>query len=252
MLSLLFWIFFTSLLALSLLSYGYTFAEAFYLSLLFVPGIVVSRFAVSHIDSSTVSINSNADWIDDDDEQIIQTVWHRAIWVLLLILVIECFLILTGHFILMQFSKVYLSIKIPLLNPILIVLVTFSGYAGSFFFDAFSKCLFEEKSQSISFVSNRKKVVVDTLEILYIESRDTEVWVHASGQRKWRNKTRISQWETSLGDSFCRIHRSFLVNIKYISSISEVGDSLSLVDGTELPISLKYRNRVAVLMNCDE
>jgi len=47
-----------------------------------------------------------------------------------------------------------------------------------------------------------------------------EVYVHATDDRVFRNKTNISRWEALLGADFVRIHRSFLVNSKKVDKVT--------------------------------
>ena len=57
-------------------------------------------------------------------------------------------------------------------------------------------------ARSISFVSDRRKITLDPAEISYVESNDSEVWIHTAGGLAYRTKTRISQWETQLDSRF--------------------------------------------------
>jgi DNA-binding LytR/AlgR family response regulator len=84
-------------------------------------------------------------------------------------------------------------------------------------------------------------------EIIYVESRDTEVWVYATEGRHYRNKTGISQWENLLGEDFIRVHRSFVVMKESIQDTLSV--SLTLEDGTSIPVSRKYREAVSMLFS---
>ncbi|MBO7070735.1 MAG: LytTR family transcriptional regulator DNA-binding domain-containing protein, partial [Bacteroidales bacterium] len=92
--------------------------------------------------------------------------------------------------------------------------------------------------RQITFFSDRKSVTLSLDEIAYIESNDTEVSIVTREGRSYRNKTGISQWENLLGETFVRIHRSYLVNR---ACITEIGTDTLLAAGTELPISRKYR-----------
>lgn len=91
---------------------------------------------------------------------------------------------------------------------------------------------------SISFVSDRRKITLDPAEILYVESNDSEVWIHTAEGGAYRTKTRISQWETQLDSRFLRIHRSFIVNTARLDRCCpghvEIG-------GMTIEISRKYR-----------
>lgn len=84
----------------------------------------------------------------------------------------------------------------------------------------------------------RKKVTLLPSEIVYVESCDTEVIVHASDGRALHNRTSISQWEALLGPGFIRIHRAFLVNCNHVESYSQ--DTVK-VGEESLPVSRKYQ-----------
>ena len=93
----------------------------------------------------------------------------------------------------------------------------------------------------ITFYSVYKKISLKKEDILYIESRDSEVWIYARDGQQYRNRTGISQWEDVLGPGFVRIHRSYLVNQTYASVSSP---ECVCVAGKELPISRKYKDGV--------
>ena len=93
----------------------------------------------------------------------------------------------------------------------------------------------------VTFNSGYKKVSLRKEDILYIESRDAEVWIYARDGRQYRNRTGISQWEDVLGPGFVRIHRAFLVNRAEMKVLSS--ESVS-VAGKELPVSRKYKESV--------
>lgn len=93
----------------------------------------------------------------------------------------------------------------------------------------------------VTFNSGYKKVSLRKEDILYIESRDAEVWIYARDGRQYRNRTGISQWEDVLGPDFVRIHRAFLVNRMEMKVLSS--ESVS-VAGKELPVSRKYKDSV--------
>lgn len=96
----------------------------------------------------------------------------------------------------------------------------------------------------ITFTSDYKKVSLPKADILYVESRDSEVWIHARSGQTYRNKTSITQWENLLGTEFIRIHRAFLVN--RADAILSAPDTVT-VEGKELPVSRKYKEEVSQL-----
>ena len=96
--------------------------------------------------------------------------------------------------------------------------------------------------ETISFVSDRRKVSLNVDDIVYVESNDRDVYIHASDGATYRNKTPISQWENTLGEKFIRTHRAFLVNAGYIGGIE---DESVCVKDEKIPVSRKYKDEVS-------
>jgi DNA-binding LytR/AlgR family response regulator len=114
--------------------------------------------------------------------------------------------------------------------------------AGDYIVGQFlSKHITEDIPQSITFTSDRQSTTLLINEIMYIESNDTEVWIHATEGRKYRNKTSITSWENLLGHGFIRTHRSFLANRSYCTAAEK--DSI-LIGDERIPISRKYKDSV--------
>ena len=97
----------------------------------------------------------------------------------------------------------------------------------------------------ISFTSDYKKVSLKKEDILYIESRDSEVLVFSRDGSMYRNRTGISQWENLLGPGFLRIHRSFLVNL---ADATLVSPDLVSIGGQSIPVSRKYKENVKAVL----
>lgn len=96
-------------------------------------------------------------------------------------------------------------------------------------------------NRPITFTSDYKKVSLPKEDILFVESRDSEVWIHARSGHSYRNKTSITQWKNLLGTDFVRIHRAFLVN--RADAALTAPDTVT-VAGKELPVSRKYKDDV--------
>ena len=112
---------------------------------------------------------------------------------------------------------------------------------GDYFIGRMIEQRLPEAEETITFTSDRQPVTLQRQEILYVESCDTETWVHASDGRSYRNKRPISVWANLLGKDFLRIHRSFLVRISACQG--REGENIILGD-LHLPISRKYKNEV--------
>jgi hypothetical protein len=99
-----------------------------------------------------------------------------------------------------------------------------------------------DKSRFIEFTSDRKKVSLEIESIIYIESKDDEVWVRTLTDTSYRTKMNISNWEMALDSRFVRIHRSYLVNKAHISKITPT--KLWICDKS-LEVSRKYRDKIS-------
>ena len=97
----------------------------------------------------------------------------------------------------------------------------------------------------ITFSSEHRKISLKKEDILYVESRDSEVWIMARDGQAYRNRNGITQWENLLGDGFLRIHRAFLVNVAETELSSP---DVVVVADKELPVSRKYKESVKVLI----
>ena len=129
-----------------------------------------------------------------------------------------------------------------LTNPVFVAIILTALAAGSYFFEAWLDRKYPEAPAPITFTSDRKPVTLPLAEILYVESNDDITIVVATGDRRFRNKTPISQWEAILSPRFVRVHRSYLVNRAAITRIDV--DLLYLGDDIQLPVSRKYRDSV--------
>ena len=103
-------------------------------------------------------------------------------------------------------------------------------------------------TKPITFFSGYRKVSLYRDDILYIESRDSEVWIMAKDGQSYRNRNGISQWENLLGEGFLRIHRAFLVNVSHATLSTP--DTV-LVDGKELPVSRKNKETVKAVLGSE-
>ena len=132
------------------------------------------------------------------------------------------------------------------LNPVFLSLIMTVVAYGDYLLSEYLKKNNNNLPQSITFTSDYRKVTLDLSEIMYIESRDREVWVYASDNRTFRNKTPISQWQNILETGFVRIHRAYLINASYVTSYNS--EEVNLNSAT-LPISRKNKEEVIKNLN---
>ncbi len=229
--SVLYWIIAVLLISAVLSSLKYEFPDAFFISLMLVPGCIVMKFVLP-----TVSFSSFKKGLAD------------IFFISAAVMVTELLFLFCTHIAVLGLSEIYnghANIPSMLINPAFIAIAMAFITGGDYLLSRYLKKAFSDAQTPIVFTSDYKKVSLNPSEILYVESRDTEVWVCAADGRKFRNKTGITQWENLLGEDFIRVHRSFVVRKESIHEISF--DSLTLSDGTSIPVSRKYRETVSSL-----
>ncbi len=138
----------------------------------------------------------------------------------------------------------YERVNVPelLTNPIFITII-FALYSLPLLTLRFiKKGAKDEEGRTVEFTSNRKRVKLLISEITYVESRDTEVFLHCIGGEELASRTNITSWSEELGKGFVRIHRAFLVNSRHIQHVTQ--SEVILFSGERLSISRTYRQRV--------
>lgn len=95
------------------------------------------------------------------------------------------------------------------------------------------------------------KSIVSIDEILYLQGLDNLTMVYMTKNKKIMVSKTLKHFEEILQEDFFRIHKSFLVNLKFASKIlSRETLFLELNDGTQLPISRRnYKPLNDVLKN---
>ena len=83
-------------------------------------------------------------------------------------------------------------------------------------------------------------------DIVYIESCDHYVMYHLNNSHKIiKAREKLTELENRLGyKSFVRIHKKYLVNLRYVFNIDLTGEAVILKDKNELPVSRNYKHNV--------
>ena len=210
------------LLATVMVSLGYRFAQALMLATMFLPVLLAMKYFLPQINM---------------ERRLNNIIGVACLFLSFLVMVY--LLLMLCHSWMMSYEDQMPSV---LLNPVFLVLILTILFVVD---TAIGKQLdkhCDKMPSSITFISERKNVTLLTEQILYVESNDTETWVHTLDGERYRNKTSISQWEQILEDGFLRIHRSFLVNTQ---QISQVNNDCIMLGEISIPISRKYKEVVA-------
>ena len=223
-----FWIAAVVLIAVLIMSMGFSFPEALLIGVLFLPGVLAARYFLSKI-----SFKSRKAGLLD------------ALFLILAVMVAETALVVLANISIIQMRDIFLltyeGYPKMLFNPVFIGMILTLFIVGDTALSRYLGKRFPSKQTPLHFVSDRRTISLLKDEILYIESNDTEVTVYATQGRSFRNKTAIGQWENLLGNEFLRIHRSYLVNTAKAEFVNS--DTVS-VEGTRLPVSRKYKDIV--------
>ncbi len=218
-------IFLTSVLLTSL---DYNLGEAVLMSLSFLPASLALCFFLPIVERGR-----------NGKKRILDT-----IYVILGVMVMTFLLIYVWQlvFITLIYQEEYTSWTLPaiLANPVFVAAILAILAYGNYLLVKWLDKKYPT-DRPVSFTSDYKKVSLKKEDILYVESRDSEVWIVARDGRQYRNKTGISQWENLLGPGFLRVHRSFLVNV---SDAALTAPDLISVGGQEIPVSRKYKESV--------
>lgn len=242
------------LLAVLLCSMGYRMAEALMLSTSLLPVAIIFRQMIARVNFSAKRLE----------------VARSLFFILLIVLTMAFLAVHIAQAIILfdyrQMSDTELIVPPLLLNPVflltILTLMIIGDYGlgrilGKRLPEAEETITFASDLQStkpkaqengssitnepITFISNRQSMTLTKQEILYVESCDTEVWIHTTDGRRFRNKTPISSWERLLGPEYLRIHRSYLVRLSACTGIEH--DNVIIGDD-RLPVSRKYKEAV--------
>lgn len=217
----LWWMVSTLLTALVFGAMGYAYDQAILLTVFFLPGLLALRYFVPQL-----SLGKRPGEL------------LNAVYLVAAVVAIEYLALIFGHRV--AFDTLPDTLPGAVFHPLFILLLI-----AVFIVPERLIARYLEQRQpyddTLSFISERRRITLDPGEIRYIESNDDEVWIHTAAGEAYRTKTRISQWEAQLDRRFMRVHRSWIVNTE---RIDEYRPTRLRIGTTEIEISRKYREEV--------
>ena len=223
-----YWIAAILVTSLILLSLDYNWGQALMMSVMFLPSALALSYFLPKVDGNKGRTRRILDTI-----YIIMGVMAMAF--LFIFLFQYLFVSSTGPYGFREWS-----LPSMLLNPVFIAAILALLAYGHYLLAIWLEKRYPS-TKPIVFSSEHRKVPLKKEDILYIESRDSEVLIVARDGQTYRNRNGITQWENLLGAGFLRIHRAFLVNINEATLTSP---ETVTVAGKELPVSRKYKDIV--------
>lgn len=227
-----YWVVSILLVAILLSSLGYRFVEALFIGTMFLPGALAAKYFFPKVEYRNRRAGVK-----------------NTVYIVLGILVAEMLLFLLAHYYVTMYRKnisEWTVLPEILTNPIFIAMILTMLATGCYFFESWLNRKRPTPPAPVTFTSFRKPVTLRREEILYVESNDNATTVVATDGRRFKNITPISQWEATLKPQFIRVHRSYLVNKDAVTGVDV--DLLNIGD-IQLPISRKYKDRVAELFS---
>ena len=214
------------LIALLLVSLGYTLSEALLLGVMFLPGLFAIRYFLPQISFAERR----------------RGVLHLLSLTAAVLTMEYVALMLTNFYLRYNASVWRYDITMPelLQNPLFILLLLAAFTLPVFWLKRLLKPQ-SPRDRYTEFISDRRRIRLETAQIVYLESNDSEVWIHTAAGESFRTKTKISQWEAQLDDRFLRIHRSYIVNAERVA-LRTAGTVV--VGNRTLEVSRKYRDTV--------
>lgn len=223
-----YWLAAIVLTALLLTSLNYDLGKAVLMSLSFLPAAMALSFFLPKVERNS-----------QGKKRVLDT-----IYIILGVMLMTFFFIFVWQWVFISIGGLsrwtVWSIPSMLSNPVFVAAVLAILAYGYYLLEKWLEKKYPSE-RPITFTSDYKKVSLMKEDILYVESRDSEVLIITRDGHQYRNRTGIGQWENLLGPKFLRVHRSFLVNTADASLLSP--DSVS-IGGHSIPISRKYKDSV--------
>lgn len=95
----------------------------------------------------------------------------------------------------------------------------------------------KENSKKIAVNTHQGTYYMDTCDIIFLEASSMYCVIHTKNDQIVVSKP-LGDFEETVGDKFFRVHRSYLVNTKFIKKLSvSDGNELELTNGKKIPVS---------------
>ena len=104
----------------------------------------------------------------------------------------------------------------------------------------------EDSSNNKIFITDHDRYrIIDCMNVFYLETQDNYTYIHL-GDQKVLSSYSIGKFENSLPEYMFRCHRSFIVNVHYIQSVSRgAGGEIKMKNGRSIPVA--YRRKSTLL-----
>ena len=209
----------TLLLAIIFTSLEYSFGEAFFLGSFFMPGAFLLKYFMPQLSFSNKGDVANLFYLFSS------------------VVILTFLFVVVFHMAVLKIGDLQMMLLNPVFILFMLILIVIGDHCKQKVYDKYLGRI----PESVSFVSERRKITLLVSDIVYIESNDRDVYIHTNNKVLFRNKTPISQWERVLGEQFIRTHRAFLLNKTYVAAVK---NDFIRVEDENIPVSRKYKKAV--------
>lgn len=103
----------------------------------------------------------------------------------------------------------------------------------------------DQAKETIFVSQGHRRIKVELDKVKYVESFKDYITIHHTN-RSIRIKENIGAFEKKLNQSFLRIHRSYIINLAYLTGYTKLDVE---INEQELPIGSSYREKVLSFLN---
>ena len=218
-------------IALILVSFDYTFTHALFMGSLYLPALLCLRIMIPQVDFTNK----------------IEGV-RNSLFIAIGVIVLTTLLMLLANIEATAYPTCH--VHDVMINPIFIALILTAISLPQIFIESWLSKKEKSQPQTIKFISDRHHISLIIDDIAFVESNDSEVWIHTLSGESHRTKTTITQWSSILDNgNFIRIHRAYIVNRLHITDSNSA--TLRIAEN-EFPISRKYRDYVRQTLSSAE
>lgn len=102
----------------------------------------------------------------------------------------------------------------------------------------------------LQLVTSKETIIVDKEKILFLKSSSNYCEIYLlDGTKLLCSAALKSIYQRLKMKNFCRFHSSYVINLHHLASVNSRFNSLTMIDGTEVPISRRHKNFLKEQMN---
>ncbi|WP_130806342.1 LytR/AlgR family response regulator transcription factor [Senegalia massiliensis] len=106
-----------------------------------------------------------------------------------------------------------------------------------------------EQENNLTINQKEETYIIPMNEIIYIEAQLKRIYIHTLNDEYEIKTYTLNKLSQELNDNFMRVHRSYIINKKYITKIDRTKWVLHLKNITRyMPVSRKYKNQLMELL----